>query len=488
MPQFRFSISFVCVLLHALVTFSQNQPIYSREVEEKISRVENGLMGWVVTPDKNWNLLERMAYHKVHGVSIAVIRNYKLEWARGYGYADTSDKRQVTSFTLFQAASISKSLNAMGALKLADRKKLDLQKDINSYLTSWKFPYDTAKSGKLPITVTHLLSHTAGLSVHGFPGYKWSDGLPSDVEILDGKKPANTAAVRSEFEPGARVKYSGGGTTISKKIITDLTGQPYDEYMAKEVLMPLGMVNSFYTQPPPPNAFPHLATAYYRNGNPIPGKFHLYPEQAADGLWTNPTELSSFIVEMQLSYQGKSNKILSKELTQKMVTPTIGNAALGVFVDARGSRKYFGHGGANEGFRCQYYGSLEGGDGVVVMVNSDNGAIIPEILNSVATVYNWPDFTGQITKRTIPVHVDTLAKYTGTYTLDRITLKIIQKENSLFLAQDDSPPVKMYFTSQIDFFVKEVKAELSFVKNEQGIVDGIFIRQEGREFKAQRKL
>ena len=122
------------------------------------------------------------------------------------------------------------------------------------------------------------------------------------------------------------------------------------------------------------------------------------------------------------------------------------------------------------------------------MVNSDNGAIIPEILNSVAIVYNWPEFTGQVTKRTVAVHIDTLAKYTGTYTLDRITLRIFKKDNSLYLAQDDSAPVKMYFTSQSDFFIKEVKAESSFVKNEQGIVDGILIKQEGREFKAQRKL
>jgi CubicO group peptidase (beta-lactamase class C family) len=485
----RFSILIICFCFQSSIVIGQNVDIqYSKDVEDKITRVEKGLSGWVKNMDTNWTISERMEFHKIHGLSIAVIKNYKLEWARGYGWADTSDKRIVNVQTLFQAASISKSLNALGAMKLVSKKKLDLKKDINAYLRSWKFPYDTSKTHNEPITVTHLLSHTAGLSVHGFPGYKWTDGLPSDNDILDGKKPANTSAVRSEFEPGKKVKYSGGGTTITKKIMMDISGAPYDVYMKKEVLQPLGMTSSFYTQPPPPGAFRNLATAYYQNGAPVNGKFHIYPEQAADGLWTHPTDLAKYIIEVQLSLAGKSNKLLPKELTQTMLTPYIDNAALGVFIETKGNRKYFTHGGANAGFRCRYYGSLEGGDGVVVMVNSDNGSIIEEILNSVATVYNWQEFTGQITKRSIPVHIDTLASYVGVYDLSGITLKITQKDFELFLAQDNSPPVKVYFTSSTEAFIREVNAELQFQKNAEGIVDTILIRQAGQEFKAKRKL
>ena len=487
MFRFRCNFLFAFFLVQSIVIHSQ-QVRYSKEIEDKITLVEKSLSGWVVSPDSNWNLQGRMTYHNIHGVSIAVIHNYKLEWARGYGWADTSDKRPVTNQTLFQAASISKSLNAVGALRLVKNKKLDLAKDINSYLTSWKFPYDTSKTHNSPITVTHLLSHTAGLSVHGFPGYKWTDGLPTDDEILDGKAPANTAAVRSEFEPGRRVKYSGGGTTISKKIIMDISGEGYDEFMAKEVLQPLGMSQSFYNQPPPPGSFPYLATAYYRDGTPISGKFHIYPEQAADGLWTNPTELAKYIIEMQLTLEGKSSRVLSKELVQTMFTPTIDNAALGVFIETRGSRKYFGHGGSNAGFRCQYYGSLDRGDGVVVMVNSDNAGIIPEIINGVASVYGWTGFSNRAIKQIVPVNVDTLATYIGTYNFETTTLQVTQKDQSLFLSQNESNPVRMYFTSPTDFFIKEVSAEFRFQKNEQGIVDAILIKQSGREISAKRKL
>jgi hypothetical protein len=186
--------------------------------------------------------------------------------------------------------------------------------------------------------------------------------------------------------------------------------------------------------------------------------------------------------------EGRSNKVLSKQLTQTMLSPVLDGAGLGVFLETKGGRKYFGHGGANEGFRCQYYGSLEGGNGVVVMVNSDNGNIIPEIINSVATVYNWTGFITQVSKQIVPVHADTLSKYTGTYTLEGITLTITQKDNALYLRQNDSEPVKMYFTSNRDFFIMEVNAESQFQKNDDGIVDTIVINQGGRVFNAKRKL
>ncbi|HET9276915.1 MAG TPA: DUF3471 domain-containing protein, partial [Flavitalea sp.] len=179
---------------------------------------------------------------------------------------------------------------------------------------------------------------------------------------------------------------------------------------------------------------------------------------------------------------------LSKELVQTMFTPTIDNAALGVFIETRGSRKYFGHGGSNAGFRCQYYGSLDRGDGVVVMVNSDNAGIIPEIINGVASVYGWTAFSNQAIKQIVPVNVDTLATYIGTYNFETTTLQVTQKDQSLFLSQNESNPVRMYFTSPTDFFIKEVSAEFRFQKNEQGIVDAILIKQSGREISAKRKL
>jgi CubicO group peptidase (beta-lactamase class C family) len=464
-------------------------PTYSKEIEEKIKLVENNLSAWAKLQDSKtaWNLQQRMKFHNIHGVSIAVISNYKIEWARGYGFADTADKRPVTPNTLFQAASISKSLNAMGVLQLADKKQIEIHKNVNDYLRTWKLPEDSFTS-KTKVTVAHLLSHTGGLTVHGFYGYKWTDSIPSDSEILDGKRPANSAAVRSQFAPGLRFQYSGGGTTISKKIIMDVSGQAYDMYMWKQVMEPIGMSKSFFTQPPPPQAFRVLATAHRANGTPLKGKFNIYPEQAADGLWTTPTDLGKYIIEMQLSLQGKSNKVLSKEMTSTMLTPYIDkSAALGVFVNTRGNQKYFQHGGANEGFRCQYYGSFENGNGVVVMVNSDNFALVGEIINSVATVYEWKDFYTPQVRKEVKVPVEKLKTYLGEYRIDQHRFTFTLENDRLLVSQNGDKPLPLYFTSDTAFFIMEPPAaDLEFVATD-GKIDTLVIKQGGKEHKAKKK-
>jgi CubicO group peptidase (beta-lactamase class C family) len=479
----------IAIFFLSIISVSAQNPSYSKEIEEKIKQVENNLVGWAKLQDSKtaWNLQERMKYHNIHGVSVAVIRNYKIEWARGYGFADTSDKRPVTHNTLFQAASISKSLNAMGVLQLADKKKIDIHQNVNNYLQSWKFPEDSL-TRNTKLTTAHLLSHTGGLTVHGFYGYKWTDSLPTDNEILNGQRPANSSAVRSQFAPGVRFQYSGGGTTISKKIIMDVSGQEYDMYMWKQVMEPIGMSRSFYPQPPPPQAFRSLATAYRASGAPLIGKFNIYPEQAADGLWTTPTDIGKFIIEMQLSLQGKSNKVLSKEMTDTMLTPYLDkSAAMGVFINTRGNKKYFQHAGANEGFRGQYYGSFENGDGVVVMVNSDNNAIVGEIINSVATVYDWKEFFTPTIKKEVKVPVEKLRSYVGEYAIGNNVFKITLENERLFVSQNRQKPVPLYFTSDTAFFAMEPPAaDLEFLSTD-GKVDTLQIKQGDGIYKAIKK-
>jgi CubicO group peptidase (beta-lactamase class C family) len=375
-----------------------NKPQYSPEVQERISRVENNLTGWVrVRRQRRWTLAERMAFYNIKGLSIAVIHDYKIEWAKGYGWADISENRLVTEKTLFQAASISKSLNGIGILKLVQDKKLDLNSDINNYLVSWKFPYDE-KSNNKRITIANLLSHTAGLGIHGFPGYSVNDTIPTLKQILDGEKPANTEAIRSINEPGIKFEYSGGGVMISQQIIEDATGEPYDVFMQKNVLDPLGMSSSFFTQPPDMKHRKYLATGYYLSGEEIKGKYHIYPEQAAAGLWTNPIDLCLSVIEAQLSYIGKSSKVLTPEMTKLRFTQVMQDAALGVFVSDKGGIRYFSHNGGNAGFSCQVTACLDDGNGVVIMTNSDNGSILDEIVNSVAITYQWKNYYQPVIK------------------------------------------------------------------------------------------
>jgi CubicO group peptidase (beta-lactamase class C family) len=476
MKKYSLKLLFIFTIIIATNSGCTHKPKYSAEVQDRINRVENNLAGWVqIRREPRWSLAERMAFYNIKGLSIAVVHDYKIEWAKGYGWADISENRLVTEKTLFQAASISKSLNGIGVLKLVQDKKLDLNSDINNYLKSWKFPYDE-KSNNRKITIANLLSHTAGLNIHGFPGYSINDSIPSLLQILDGKRPANTEPVRSLLEPGIKVEYSGGGVTITQQIIEDVTGQPYAVFMQKNVLDPLGMSSSFFTQPPDRKHNKVLATGYYLNGEEVKGKYHIYPEQAAAGLWTNPIDLCTDIIETQISYLGKSGKVLSPEMTKLRLTPVMQDAALGVFVRDIGTAKYFMHNGGNEGFTCQAIASLDDGNGVVIMTNSDNASILDEIVNSVAITYKWKDYYQPVIRNITKVPEAILDTYIGRYDLGGGTVATIKKDDlGLLVSVYVNVDWRIFFTSDTDFFVKEYRGEMKFVSDPSGKINGFTI-------------
>lgn len=311
-----------------------------------------------------------------------------------------------------------------------------------------------------------FVSHTAGLSVHGFEGYEKGDTIPTLMQILNGEKPANSKAVRSMYEPSLRYQYSGGGTTLSQLLLQDITGQAYDTYMWNNVLKPIGMNHSSYTQPPPADKENLLATGYYNDGKAVKGRYHIYPEQAAAGLWTNPTDLAKYIIATQLSLQGKSNKTFSPETTKLRLTPYIDNsAALGVFIIQKGNEKYFTHDGSDEGFVAAYFGSMETGNGAVVMANTNNGSLLYEIINSLANVYNWKDFYTPKIKEVVTVNNE-----------------ILKSGLVLWL---DKTKYKIYFTSDTDFFMLEMAgSEIKFVKNSNNEITGFDIDDNGYKMQA----
>ena len=360
--------------------------------DAQIKRVEQGLLPVVlIKGDPTWSIAERMKFYKVPALSIAVIKDFKIEWAKSYGLKDLETNEPVTTVTLFQAGSISKSVNAMVAMKKVEQGRISLDEDINAKLTSWKLP-DNEFTAKKKVTLRNLLSHTAGTTVHGFPGYAVTEKVPTLQQILDGTAPANTAAVRVDFEPGSRFRYSGGGTTISQLAIMDIEKKPYPDIAKETVLAPLGMSNSTYSQPLPADWRKKAATGYRGNGSEVTGKIHVYPEMAAAGLWTTPTDLAKFAIELQLSLAGKSNKVLTKQSVETMTTAFKDDVGLGFFIERHGNALYFGHGGADEGFRAELVVSRDKGYGIAVMVNSDNGQILREVIRGVALEYGWDEF------------------------------------------------------------------------------------------------
>jgi CubicO group peptidase (beta-lactamase class C family) len=338
-----------------------------------------------------FTLHEVMQKFRVPGVSVAVIRDFEIHWAKGYGVADVETETPVDPRTLFQAASISKPVTAMAFLKAAQDGHVSLDGDINRLLKSWKVPGGELRKNS-PVTARSLFSHTSGAGDgFGFPGYDPADPRPTVSQILDGEKPSNVGRVFFERPPFAGFKYSGGGLTIAQLAMTDALDRPFHEIMSRLVLEPLMMADSTYEQPLPPARDTKAARAHSGQGRAMGAKWHIYPEQAAAGLWTTPSDLARFAIEVQRALRGPAGRVLSETSAREMVTPVgVGPFAVGLTIDKRGEGWYFSHGGSNWGFRCDLVAHTRKGYGVVVMTNGDlGGPVITEIEARVAAAYGW---------------------------------------------------------------------------------------------------
>jgi CubicO group peptidase (beta-lactamase class C family) len=331
----------------------------------------------------------QMAQRQVNGLSIAIIENGRIE-ARAYGVVSKGGPA-VTTDTLFQAGSISKPVAAVGALKLVEQGTLALDEDVNAKLKTWRVPENEfTKTEK--VTLRRILSHSAGLTVHGFPGYAVTEKMPSLPDVLDGR--GNTAPVRVDVVPGSLSRYSGGGYTVMQVLVSDVTGKPFPQYMRDAVLAPAGMTRSGYEQPLPAERAAQTASGYNADRSAVEGRWHVYPEMAAAGLWTTPTDLAKFAIEVQQSLAGKSSKVLSQKMTQQMLTVQSGSSGLGLGLSGAGATRTFGHNGRDEGFDALLTAFAETGQGVVIMINAnDNSGMVGRIVNAVARKYNWPSRT-----------------------------------------------------------------------------------------------
>jgi CubicO group peptidase (beta-lactamase class C family) len=327
---------------------------------------------------------ELLKQHNVPGVSLAIADNGNLVAAYGYGMARPD--RPVTAQTLFQAASLSKTANALAVLQLAAQRRIGLGDPVNAHLTSWKLP-DNALTKQTPVTVRMLLSHTGGTTVHGFAGYMPGAPVPTLRQVLDGRPPANSAAIRVEWPPGRAYRYSGGGVTVLQQMVIDVTGESYPAALDRLVLHPLAMSESNFHQPPGAVDLPHIALAYGSNGSPYRGGFRVHPEFAAAGLWTTPGDLIRMVLAIIRSNNGERNAFIDRALARQMLTPVVADAGLGTFINAKG---IFSHGGSNAGYRTLYLGEPKTGRGIAIMTNGDNGeAVYTEMRRRVVQAYGW---------------------------------------------------------------------------------------------------
>lgn len=484
LPALRCAVAIALVCVSSRPDFAQQ----SAEVEQHIQRVTSGLIGGVVIKGeehKTHTLADRMKELNVPGVSVAVVHNGKIEWARGFGVRSIGGL-PVNADTMFQAGSISKPVAALACLRLVQQGKLSLDTDVNTYLTSWKFPSDPPAQAK-PITLRELLTHTGGTTVHGFPGYASNETVPTIIQVLNGEKPANTPAIRSEAAPGARWNYSGGGYTIMQLVLLDTTKESFPKLLRDTVLAPIGMTRSTYEQPLPQNLRENAAIPYRDDGKPVEGGAHTYPEMAAAGLWTTPTDIAKYALEVVASLEANANHVLSLEMTKQMLTSGMGNWGLGLQIGGSASDPWFSHGGANEGFRNIFYMYEKNGDGAAVMSSGDAGGEIgDELIHSIANEYNWPDLR-PVVRTAVLVNPKILETYAGKYELNKdFDITVTVESGQLMTQATGQSKIPVYAETETKFFPL-FPAEMEFVKDDQGKVNALILHQGGHDMKAPKK-
>jgi len=394
----------VSVFVLSLASCSQAS---ESSLERRIQRVERGLLSAYRDPPwKRMDLAERMAYHNVPGVSIAVINDHQVEWTRGYGVLEAGKNEPVTPQTIFQTGSIAKLVVAVIALQYVERGALELDSDVNQSLVSWQVP-ENEFTLEEKVTLRRLLSHSAGVTVGGFRGYALGEQVPDLQQILNGEWPANSPPIRVDTVPGTLHRYSGGGYMIVQQLLEDVTGEYFPDITRESVLEPWGMTDSTFESPLPERLRLIAASGHRADGSTIPGGWHTYPEMGAGAsAWSTSSDLARFAIRVMQSYAGQSDSVLSSSMTIQMLTTQIDKLGLGPeLYDDGGDLFYFAHPGANDGYASILIAYPKRGQGVVILTNGDNGRTLwREIVKSVSIEYGWvKDYTILYTSITIAI-------------------------------------------------------------------------------------
>ncbi len=473
--------------------FTPRDPTAS--VEARIAHIE----GWMVPPVlvageqvQPATLADRMAALHVPGLGVAVIHQGRIDWVRSYGVAGPGGA-PITPDTLFQAASISKSVTALVAIHLAEQKAIDLDLDVDAYLGSWKLPRDPDAADRV-VSLRQLLTHTAGVTVHGFAGYAPGAPIPTLDQILDGQPPANSDPFRVDTAPGVLWRYSGGGYVVIRRALEDVSGLPFAELARRIVLAPAGMTHSTFAQPLPAEQMKAAAWPYGADGQPLKEGPHVYPEVTPDGLWTTPTDLARLALLVQKALGGYPNGVLASAATREMLDPGgLANWGLGWGVGGAPGERYFWHSGSNAGYKSMLF-AYAAGEGVAIMTNADSGErLAADLARTIAYEYGWPDFR-PVEIAPVSLTTQQLESLVGVYRTGRYaTLTVTRRGDQLFAQTPDRPTFRVYpksasqwFAVDPDGFTPNPDIQLTFRPAPDGSVGGLALRAGGVDIDAPR--
>lgn len=442
------------------------------ESAERKTQVESGIRGkvkFLEEPENLSSISNKMSEYNIPAVSLAVINQGKIEWADIYQNANFSEEQELDCTSIFQAASLSKPVTFLAALRMHAAGEIDLDKNIQDYLKDFVIPKGE-QTAENPVTFRNIFSHTSGITSGGYQGYAKGLPLPSDLDILKGSDGVNSSAIEVITPPNEILAYSGGAYTLAELALQDIFSDEFSNIMKKWMLEPAGMQHSEFTQPLPASKAKQVARGYTQSGDVLDGGWHNYPEQAAAGLWSNSIDMAKFLIEIYKAYQGKSS-IFSETDIKSIISQERDGHVYGFILSRSGDDISITHYGGNAGYRTGMAISLTSGNGLAYLINSDNGgALGNELLLTASQVYNWQHFKQTNVSRK-QVNTNDLKPLAGEYKWNnQIDLSIRYDESnnliSLIFPNGDEYKLSPIVGDELDFIHPNTGVELSFFKKD----------------------
>ena len=349
--------------------------------------------------EQSAGMLQRMAVHHTPALSVAVIRDGKLDWTAAWGVLESSGAKADCS-SLFQGGSLAKPATLVAVLRMKQAGAIGFDDDIETLLTDYRLPAGQ-QSAENPVTLRNLFRHTSGITPGGYQGYSPESALPTTTQILRGQAPANAPAIAVVAKPNEHLAYSGGGYTLIEAALQDRFKRPFEQLMQEWLIGPFGMRQASFVQPMPNANRNHAAKGHVVDGSPVPGGWNNHPERAAAGLWATPSDLARLLVQLRKASEGKSS-FLGQALVSELLADPIEGHSYGFRRIGEGDDLFITHYGGTAGYRAGMTINLLTGDGAVYLSNSDSGSELGvEFLNAVSEVYGWNEFKTVKVKRVV---------------------------------------------------------------------------------------
>jgi CubicO group peptidase (beta-lactamase class C family) len=466
--------------------------LFSCQTPESITRsriksLEKGLYRAVYfkgqRPEK-LRLLDRMAFYKVPGLTLAVMDRFQIEWVKTYGYKDIVQYRKLTPETAFQAGDLSQPVSATVAVQLVEEKRLDLNEQLGVYFVETAFAGRKFKpSVSILMDLASLLNHTSGFYPWNSSGYSRTSAIPDLAQVLRGEEPAQNYNSFRGFDPEAGTRFSDFNYVLLEKYLEDRTGRKLAELAKEKIFERLALNNTFFGLP----VSEDIASGHMREGPEVDGIWYKYPEQAARGLWSTPSDYLRFVVELVECARGKKDGLVSPELARQMLSPQAPGSGYGFRLEGEHEKFKIYMKGKTRGYRSALLIYPYLSQGVVVMTNSENGGVlIDEVLRGLSAIYDWPDFKPE-EKTLFRLDSSIYKQYCGCYQVnDSYFLDVSYENYYLIVHPTGQSPTKFYVETQSIFFSVDPFIRIKFNFDENNQVTGLVLWQEDYEVRAKK--